>query len=326
MAGTRGHSGESRTTVIAAIAANLGIAILKFGAAFFTGSSAMLSEGIHSLVDTTNEGLLLFGMHRSSRPPDKRHPFGYGTELYFWSFVVAMVIFSLGAGFSLYEGMTAWERGHEIEAPLIGFLVLLGSFLFEGASWLVAYRAFNRTRGARTFHQHFRGHKDPAIFTVLMEDSAACLGVLIAAAGLALSLYTDDSRYDAAGSVAIGCLLAVTAFVLARETKGLLIGEAASPELSSAILELLGNHPDISAVNELRTVHLGPHEVLAAISIDFKDDRPSQEVERTVTQLEREIRRRFADVRRVYIEVQNRKDHLELERAAASGENALSST
>ena len=326
MVSTRRESGESRTTVIAAIAANLAIAVLKFGAAFFTGSSSMLSEGIHSLVDTTNEGLLLFGMHRSNRPPDKRHPFGYATELYFWSFVVAMLIFSLGAGFSLYEGATAWERGHEIEAPLVGFLVLLGSFLFEGISWLIAYRAFNRTRGERSFRQHFRGHKDPSVFIVLMEDSAACLGVLIAAAGLALSLYSGDSRYDAGGSIAIGLLLAVAAFTLARETKGLLIGEAASPELSDAIQDLLVRNPNVTGVNELRTVHLGPHEVLVAISIDFQDGRPSEEVERTVTQLEKDIRQRFADVRRVYIEVQNRKDHLMFEEIEASDETASSST
>ncbi len=312
MVSTRRDTTGSRTTVIAAIAANAAIAVVKFVAAFFTGSSSMLSEGIHSLVDTTNEALLLLGISRSSRAPDKNHPFGYGVELYFWSFVVAMLIFSFGAGFSIYEGVVALQRGHEIEAPVVGFVVLAASFLFEGASWTVAYREFNSTRGERGFLQHFRDHKDPAVFIVLLEDSAACAGVLIAAAGLGLSLFMNDTRYDAAGSIAIGIVLALTAFILARETKGLLIGEAASPELSDAIREMLRDHPDVESVNELRTVHLGPHEVLAVISLDFENGIQSQKVEATVSALERQIRDRFADVRRVYIEAQSHKDHLAL--------------
>jgi cation diffusion facilitator family transporter len=312
MVSTRRDIGGSRKTVIAAAAANLAIAAIKFAAAAFTGSASMLSEGIHSLVDTANEALLLFGLARSRRPPDAVHPFGYATELYFWSFVVAMLIFSLGAGFSFYEGLSAFSRGHTVEAPLVGFAVLAASFLFEGISWTIAYRAFNRTRGGRTFREHFRAHKDPAVFVVLMEDSAACLGVAIAAAGMGLGLLTGDGRYDAAGALAIGCLLALAAFVLARETKGLLIGEAASPELSDAIRTLLSAHPDIASINELRTVHLGPHEVVAAISVDFRDGLPSERVERTVSALETEIRRRFSDVRWVYIEIQGRQDHLRL--------------
>jgi cation diffusion facilitator family transporter len=312
MVSTRHDARGSRFTVIAAIGANGAIAVVKFVAAFFTGSSSMLSEGIHSLVDTANEALLLLGISRSSRPPDKRHPFGYGIELYFWSFVVAMLIFALGAGVSIYEGIQALQAGHEIESPIVAFVVLAAAFVFEGISWTVAYREFNTTRGERGFFEHFRKHKDPAVFIVLMEDSAACIGVLIAAASFALSLWTGDTRYDAAGSIAIGVVLGITAYLLAHETKGLLIGEAANPELSTAIHQMLQDHPDIDGVNDLRTVHLGPHEILAVVSADFRNDIAAEQVETTVSDLEREIRGRFADVRRVYIEAQSHKDHLAL--------------
>jgi cation diffusion facilitator family transporter len=320
MASTRQDAGGNRFTVIAAIAANGAIAVVKFIAAFFTGSSSMLSEGIHSLIDTANEALLLLGISRSSRPPDKRHPFGYGIELYFWSFVVAMLIFALGAGVSIYEGILALGARHEVDYPMVAFVVLAAAFVFEGMSWTVAYREFNTTRGDRGFFAHFRAHKDPAVFIVLMEDSAACIGVLIAAASLALSLWTGDTRYDAAGSIAIGVVLGITAYLLAHETKGLLIGEAANPELSSAIRQMLQDHPDVDSVNELRTVHLGPHEILVVVSVDFRNDISAEQVETTVSDLEREIRNRFADVRRVYIEAQSREDHLALaERTMAPG-------
>lgn len=320
MASTRQDAGGNRFTVIAAIAANGAIAVVKFIAAFFTGSSSMLSEGIHSLIDTANEALLLLGISRSSRPPDKRHPFGYGIELYFWSFVVAILIFALGAGVSIYEGILALGARHEVDYPMVAFVVLAAAFVFEGMSWTVAYREFNTTRGDRSFFAHFRAHKDPAVFIVLMEDSAACIGVLIAAASLALSLWTGDTRYDAAGSIAIGVVLGITAYLLAHETKGLLIGEAANPELSSAIRQMLQDHPDVDSVNELRTVHLGPHEILVVVSVDFRNDISAEQVETTVSDLEREIRNRFADVRRVYIEAQSREDHLALaERTMAPG-------
>ncbi|MBN9076541.1 MAG: hypothetical protein BGN87_13900 [Rhizobiales bacterium 65-79] len=320
MASTRQDAGGNRFTVIAAIAANGAIAVVKFIAAFFTGSSSMLSEGIHSLIDTANEALLLLGISRSSRPPDKRHPFGYGIELYFWSFVVAMLIFALGAGVSIYEGILALGARHEVDYPMVAFVVLAAAFVFEGMSWTVAYREFNTTRGDRGFFAHFRAHKDPAVFIVLMEDSAACIGVLIAAASLALSLWTGDTRYDAAGSIAIGVVLGITAYLLAHETKGLLIGEAANPELSAAIRQMLQDHPDVDSVNELRTVHLGPHEILVVVSVDFRNDISAEQVETTVSDLEREIRNRFADVRRVYIEAQSREDHLALaERTMAPG-------
>jgi cation diffusion facilitator family transporter len=322
MATTRHDASGSRFTVIAAIGANGAIAVVKFIAAFFTGSSSMLSEGVHSLVDTANEALLLLGINRSRRLPDKRHPFGYGVELYFWSFVVAMLIFALGSGVSIYEGILAFGAGHEVESPIVAFVVLAAAFVFEGISWTVAYREFNATRGGRSFFQHFRAHKDPAVFIVLMEDSAACVGVLIAAASLALSLWTGDTRYDAAGSIAIGIVLGVTAYVLAYETKDLLIGEAANPELSAGVRRMLQDHPDVEAVNELRTMHLGPHEILAVVSLDFGNGIPSEQIEATVSDLERQIRTRFPDVRRVYIEAQDHKDHLALAEQAVMVESA----
>lgn len=322
MATTRHHAKGSRFTVIAAIGANGAIAVVKFIAAFFTGSSSMLSEGVHSLVDTANEALLLLGISRSNRPPDKRHPFGYGIELYFWSFVVAMLIFALGSGVSIYEGVLAFGAGHKVGSPIVAFVVLAAAFVFEGMSWTVAYREFNTTRGERGFFQHFRAHKDPAVFIVLMEDSAACIGVLIAATSLALSLWTGDTRYDAAGSIAIGIVLGVTAYVLAYETKDLLIGEAANPELSTEIRRMLQDHPDVETVNELRTLHLGPHEILAVVSLDFANGIPSERIETTVSDLERKIRMRFPDIRRVYIEAQDRQGHLALAEQAVAAEVA----
>jgi divalent metal cation (Fe/Co/Zn/Cd) transporter len=234
-----------------------------------------------------------------------------------------MLIFALGAGVSIYEGIQALQAGHEIESPVVAFVVLAAAFVFEGISWTVAYREFNTTRGERGFFEHFRKHKDPAVFIVLMEDSAACIGVLIAAASFALSLWTGDTRYDAAGSIAIGVVLGITAYLLAYETKGLLIGEAANPELSTAIHQMLRDHPDIEGVNDLRTVHLGPHEILAVVSADFRNDIAAEQVETTVSDLEREIRERFSDVRRVYIEAQSHKDHLALAERTMANESGF---
>jgi cation diffusion facilitator family transporter len=301
----------SRRTVLAAIGSNLAIAVTKFVAAFFTGSASMLAEGIHSLVDTTNEGFLLLGLHRSKRPADAVHPFGYGTELYFWAFIIAILIFALGSGFSLYDGIGKIVSGEQepIEKPAVALGVLALSFVFESVSWRIAYQEFQKTRRGRGLLQDFRDMKDPSIFIVLCEDSAALLGILVAAGGIGLSLVTGNSLFDAAGSVVIGLLLAATAWVLAVEVKGLLIGEAASPDLVEAVREGVGRRPEIAGVNEIRTLHRGPSDVLLTMSVDFEDDILSQDIEAAVSEIESRIRQKFPIVRRIYIEVQSKAGH-----------------
>ncbi|WP_062202640.1 cation diffusion facilitator family transporter [Aureimonas sp. AU12] len=317
----------SRKTVVAAIGANLAIAATKFAAAFFTGSASMLAEGIHSLVDTTNEGFLLLGIHRSKRPADAMHPFGYGTELYFWAFIIAILIFALGSGFSLYDGIGKLVEGtgEPIEKPAVALGVLALSFIFEGYSWRIAFGEFQKLRGGRGIIQDFRDLKDPSIFIVLCEDSAALVGILIAAAGIGLALITGNPLFDAAGSVVIGLLLAATAWVLAVEVKGLLIGEAASPAIVEAVREGVGRRPEIAGVNEIRTLHRGPNDVLLTMSVDFEDDILSQDIEAAVSEIEERIRTRFPIVRRIYIEVQSKAGHRSASRhldVAMSGESA----
>jgi cation diffusion facilitator family transporter len=321
MTAQRSQDGGNKS-VIAALAANLGIAVTKFGAAFYTGSSSMLAEGIHSLVDTANQGFLLLGISRSKKPADAEHPFGYGVEIYFWSFIVAILIFALGAGFSIYEGVERlMEPGQVVEAPLVALGVLAASLAMEGYSLSVAYGEFSALRdasGSNGFFADVRAMKDPTIFVVLFEDTAACIGIVIAAAGIALAWITGIAEFDAIGSIAIGVVLAVTAVLLVIETKGLLIGEAASPAMVETIRARVSQRPEIASVNEIRTLHLGPRDVLLTMSCDFEDNILSQDIEAAVTDIERKVKHAYPIVRRLYIEVQSRDAHrqsLERERA-----------
>jgi cation diffusion facilitator family transporter len=291
---TMATRGGSTRVIYAALAGNALIAATKFAAATYTGSSAMLSEAIHSLVDTGNQGLLLLGIARSRRPADKEHPFGYGMELYFWAFVVAILIFGLGAGISFYEGVTRLADPHPVSSFGINYAVLAAAMVFEGAAWLVAFHEFNQVRGERGFLEEVRRSKDPTVFTVLFEDSAAMLGLVAAFIGLLATQFLHLEWADAAASIVIGIILALTAIGLAYETKGLLTGEAASPS---------------RAVNELRTVHFGPHDILATISLDFDDRSGLRDIEHTVTRLERQIKERFPAITRVFIEAQAREHH-----------------
>ncbi|GGD39573.1 cation diffusion facilitator family transporter [Aureimonas glaciei] len=312
MTAQRSQDGGNKT-VIAALAANLGIAVTKFGAAFYTGSSSMLAEGIHSLVDTANQGFLLLGIKRASKPADAEHPFGYGVEIYFWSFIVAILIFALGAGFSIYEGvLRLMEPSHAVEAPIVALAVLAASLAMEGYSLSVAYGEFNALRDAASGNgllADVRAMKDPTIFVVLFEDSAACIGIVIAAAGIALAWITGIAEFDAIGSIAIGVVLAVTAVLLVVETKGLLIGEAASPAMVETIRERVSQRPEIASVNEIRTLHLGPRDVLLTMSCDFEDDIPSQDIEAAVSDIEQRVKHAYPIVRRLYIEVQSKDAH-----------------
>lgn len=301
----------SKKVIYAALVGNLLIAATKGAAAVFTGSSAMLSEAIHSLVDTGNQGLLLHGLRRAKKPADRQHPFGYGMELYFWAFVVAIMIFAVGAGVSLYEGIRKIQHPHEIENAWINYLVLGIAIVFEGAAWIVAYREFNRRRGSQSLFAAVRRSKDPTVFTVLFEDSAAMLGLIAAFVGIALGEALGLPVLDGVASVVIGLILAVTAALLAWESKGLLIGESADPELVDGITDLAASEAGIKTVNETLTMHLSPEDVLLNLSVDFEDGLSSEAVEEVVTRLEADIKGTYPEVRRVFIEVQSWRAHLD---------------
>jgi cation diffusion facilitator family transporter len=309
-------AGGSKTVIYAALAGNALIAVTKFVAASITGSSAMLSEGVHSVVDTGNQGLLLYGMARARQPADSRHPFGYGAELYFWSFVVAILIFAVGAGVSIYEGAQKLLNPHPITSPIVNFIVLALAMLFEGSAWTFAYREFSRIRGPTGLIRAVRESKDPTVFTVLFEDTAAMLGLVAAILGVAATVYLDWEWADGAASVVIGIILAGAAITLAIETKSLLIGEAASPEIVSAITAIVEATPTVTALNEVRTLHRGPDDILLALSVDYEDAMTAGKVEEANARLETAIKQRFPEIRRVFLEVQSARDH----EAAVAGE------
>ena len=292
---------ESKTTIYAALAGNAAIAATKFGAAFFTGSAAMFSEAIHSTVDTGNQVLMLYGLRRSVRPATEEHPFGFGLELYFWTFVVAILIFGLGAGVSILGGIDKIRHPHAIEDVWVNYVVLGLSFVFEGASWLIALRAFRAQGGGSGqpggLLAAVRRSKDPTIFTVLLEDSAALVGLAIAAGGLLLADVLDLPRLDGVASVLIGLLLAGTAVFLASECKGLLLGEAADPAVRAGVRSIASGGAGVLAVNEILTMHFGPDDVLAALSIDFDDRLSAGAVERTVSDIERQIKAAHPKIR-----------------------------
>ena len=307
----------SKRVIYAAMIGNGLIAVAKFVGAVITGSSAMLSEGIHSLVDTGNQSLLLYGIARSKRPADEKHPFGYASEIYFWAFIVAILIFSIGAGISMYHGIEKVLHPHPVQDPMINYIILILAMIFEGFAWWIAYREFSSTQGKKGLFQAVQESKDPTIFTVLFEDTAAMLGLIIALIGIWLSVTLDMPVLDGVASILIGVILAGTALVLALETKGLLIGEAAAPEIVEDIRNLVSNQPAIIALNEIRTLHRGPNDVLLALSVDYNDEIPAGVVERTNTDLEIAIKSHFPVVKRLFIEVQSAEHHAEKVRRAA---------
>jgi cation diffusion facilitator family transporter len=303
-----GH--QNKKVIYAALAGNTAIAITKIAAAIYTGSSAMFSESIHSMVDTGNQILLLYGLRRAGRPADERHPFGYGRELYFWAFVVAILIFAVGAGVSIYEGIHKVQHPATITSVGINYAVLSFAMIFEGGAWWVAFRAFETTRGKRSLIAAIRDSKDPSIFTVLLEDTAAMLGLLIAFLGIALGQWLEIPELDGLASIAIGCILAGAAMLLAQETKGLLIGEGADPTIVGEISRVLSAHSAIDRVNEILSMHQGPNDILVNVSVEFRDGLEIGEVERHTAAIEREIKARIPGARRVFIEAQSTADHL----------------
>ena len=297
---------SSKKVIYAALAGNGLIAVTKFFAAAITGSSAMLAEGVHSVVDTGNQVLLLHGLRKAEKPADDDFPFGYGKEVYFWSFVVAILIFALGAGISIYEGIKHILHPSVIESPHVSYIVLALVFVFEGAAWTVAFREFRRTKGSRSYLEAVSRGKDPSTFMVLFEDTAAGIGFIVAFFGILLAQLTGNPVYDGLASVLIGLILSVTAMWLAYETKGLLIGEAANRQVVEGIRELARAMAPIEAVNEVRTMHVGPEAILVALSVEFRDDLVTGQVEQTITGLDRAIKERFSNVGHVYIEAESR--------------------
>ncbi len=293
-----------------ALFANLGIAIAKFVAAAISGSSSMLSEGVHSLVDSGNQILLLYGQEKAKRPADVRHPFGYGRELYFWAFVVAILIFAVGAGISIYEGWLHYRDPEPLRDPTINYVVLAIALFLEGASWTIAVREFNRRRGDQGWWQAVRRSKDPAGFIILFEDSAALAGLLIAALGIWASHATGDARIDGLASIAIGLVLAAVAMLLAREAKELLIGEAADPALIAAIWQIVERRDEISAVNHVRTIHTAPESIFVAVSADFHDDLPMGEAESLIEAIEADLKAASPMISSIYIRPEKHEDAL----------------
>ncbi|MCH9806915.1 MAG: cation diffusion facilitator family transporter [Alphaproteobacteria bacterium] len=303
----------STGVVLVALGANLGIAVAKFTAAAWTGSSAMFSEAIHSLVDSSNQGLMLFGIKRSARPADEKHPFGYSKELYFWSFVVAIVLFSLGAGFAIYEGIHKVMDPHKIEHVNIIYAVLGVAILLEGYATYKAYKEFNRRRRGRGFLTALRQSKDPALFAILLEDFGAILGLIVAGIGVTVADQMGIAEADGIASIVIGIILACIAVFMAIEIKALIVGEAADVATQRGIFEIVaaerGEDRPILAINEIRTMHLGPTDILVAASVDFRDGLASEEVEATTERLETQIKARFPDVRRLFLEAQSVDAH-----------------
>ncbi|WGR72679.1 MULTISPECIES: cation diffusion facilitator family transporter [unclassified Bradyrhizobium] len=296
--------GSSKTIVRAALIGNMLVAATKTAAAFWTGSSAMMSEAVHSVVDTSNEVLLLYGYHRASRPPDESHPLGYGRELYFWSFIVALLIFALGSGVSLYQGLLHVAAPEPIEDPIVSFVVLGLSFLFEGASWLFALRRFRSESERFGYYQAFVRSKDPPAFMVLLEDSAALVGIAIAAGATAAAVWLAQPVWDGVGSILIGILLGIASIGLARESKSLLIGEPAHPELARSILAIARRSPGVLQANGLLTAQLSPSEVVAALSVEYADDKRADDIEQCVISIETEIRKQHPSVAALFIKPQ----------------------
>ena len=298
-------SGSAKKTIYAAITANLAIAVVKFIAAAITGSSAMLSEGIHSTVDTGNELLLLLGLRRSKKPADDSHPFGYGQELYFWTLVVALLIFGIGGGMSVYEGINRIRHPEPLGEPFWNYMVLGFAVIFEGYSWNIALQEFLSTKGEDSLWQALKDSKDPTIFTILFEDTAALIGLLVAFLGIFCGHLFNNVYLDGVASITIGIILAGVAILLALESKGLLIGEGADAETVVNIRTLTLNDPAVKKVIKVLTLHFGPEEILLNLEIQFTDQLSTEELAIAVERLETTIRTQHSEIQNIFIEAKS---------------------
>ncbi len=299
-------SESNKIVVYAALFGNLAIALVKFIAAYITNSSAMLSEAIHSVVDTLNEVLLLYGMKKSQQPANSRHPFGYGRELYFWAFIVALLVFALGAIVSIYQGIHHIYHPEAMSNPMINYIVLGIAILCEGTSWLVALKAFRKVKGKQGYFEAFRRSKDPTTFTVLFEDTAALIGLFIALIGIYLSHALNMPMLDGLASVLIGVVLAISAILLARETKGLLMGETADPQLRHNVLNVAELDPAVHSANGVLTEQMGAHQVIASLSLEFKNNLTSDEIEACVNRIEAQIKQLHPEIVALFVKPQSK--------------------
>jgi cation diffusion facilitator family transporter len=303
---------ESTATVLVAGAANLAIAVAKLVGGLLSGSAALLAEAAHSVADTINQVLLLTSLKRSRKPADDRHPFGYGMERYFWSLLAAVGIFVLGAGYSVYEGVHQIVRPERLEAVVVAYAVLGIAFVAEGVSWL---RALRQSKGeaaeaGKSLLEHLRTTPDPTARTVAFEDSAALLGILIAAAGLGMHLVTGQAFWDGAASIAIGVLLVVVAYALGVQNMSLLVGQSVSPEMHEGIRDEIANAPGVDHVIRLMTMLLAPDEVLVAAHVDIDDTSSGRDLERNAEEIEVRVRRRFPEVRHLFIDPTDAEDDI----------------
>jgi cation diffusion facilitator family transporter len=297
-------SSESKRAIYAALVANVAIAVTKVTAAALSGSSALLSEGVHSLVDTTNELLLLYGMRRARERRSRQYPLGHGRELYFWAFIVALLVFALGAGVSVYEGVAHFRNPEPNRHFLVSYAVLGVSAVCDGYSFAVAVRQFNRGKGEQPFWKAIEQSKDPTSFAVVLEDGAALAGLAIAFVGISSAQLFDEPRFDSVASIGIGCVLAGTAALMARECKALLIGESATPEVEGAILGLVADDPAVARANGLITLHLAPRQLVVAISAAFDPRLTTAQIEACVARLESKIREAHPQVNLLFIKPQ----------------------
>ncbi|NHB56615.1 cation transporter [Acinetobacter sp. 194] len=304
-------SDSNKIVIYAALLGNLAIALVKFVAAYITNSSAMLSEAIHSVVDTLNEILLLYGLKKSQQPANHQHPFGFGRELYFWAFIVALMVFALGAIVSIYQGVQHIRHPEEMVSPYVNYAVLGIAILCEGASWFVALKSFRKTKGKMGYFEAFRRSKDPTTFTVLFEDSAALIGLIIALVGIYLAHSLGIPEIDGISSILIGVVLAISAFLLGKETKGLLLGETADPQLRQNVLDIAQHDPSVQSANGVLTEQMGAHQVIASLSLEFKDSLTSDDIELCVNRIEAEIKKIHPEIVALFIKPQTKQVWLE---------------
>lgn len=300
-------SASSKKVIYAALVGNALIAATKFAAAAMTGSSAMFSEGIHSVVDTGNQVLLLHGIRKARKPPCDRFPFGHGKEIYFWSFAVAILIFAVGSGVSLYEGIIHTIHPEPMSNPMVNYIVLGLAMVFEGVAWFFAFTEFKKAKGQWGYIEAVHRGKDPIMFVVLFEDSAAMLGIFVAFLGVLLVDLTGILIFDGIASIIIGLILGGTAVWLAYETKGLLIGESANEMVIKGIREIILKYDGIDNVNEVLTMHMGPDFVLVNVSIDFKDNLKAGDLEGMIALMDTEIKESFPTVKRIFVEAESRR-------------------
>ena len=298
-------SGSAKKTIYAAMAANFAIAITKFFAASVTGSSAMLSEGIHSVVDTGNELLLLLGIKLSQKPADASHPFGYGQELYFWTLIVALFIFAIGGGMSIYEGIEHVQHPEPLSDPFWSYMVLGLAVVFEGYSWNVALQEFLAQKKEKSFWSAIRASKDPTIFTILFEDTAALIGLLVAFVGVLSGHLLGNVYLDGIASIIIGVILCGVALLLAAESKGLLIGEGADAATVSSIRTITQEDAAVEKVLQVLTLHFGPQEILLNLEIKFVENLETEELAIAVERLESSISQQHPEVKNIFIEAKS---------------------